>query len=99
MSTLLLTEVPDCHFQLWSCGSRFVDGILCLDVEGSEENSQDLSDFVKWKWEGKTSNDIVGHQFHEEVLLFDCAFVIAKEEGLIDILYSVIFVKGLKGSL
>jgi hypothetical protein len=77
----------------------FVDGILCLDVEGSEENSRDLSDFVKWKWEGETSNDVVGHQFHEEVLLFDCAFVIAKEEGLLNVLYYVIFVKGLKGPL
>ena len=55
-----------------------VDGILRLHVEGSEENSWDLSNFVKWKWEGKTSNDVVDHQFHEEVLLFDCAFVIAK---------------------
>ena len=74
----------------------FVDGILCLDVEGSEENSWDLSNFVKWKWEGETSNDVVGHK---ETLLFDCAFVNAKEEGLLDVLYSVIFVKGLKGPL
>ena len=37
----------------------FVDGILCLDVEGSEENSRDLSNYVKWKWEGETSNDVV----------------------------------------
>ena len=77
----------------------FVDGILRLDVEGSEENSWDLSDFFKWKWEGKTSNDVVGHQFHEEVLLFDCAFVIAKNTGLLDILYPVLYIKGLKGPL
>ncbi len=77
----------------------FVDGILRLDVEGSEENSWDLSDFVKGKWEGETSNDVIGHQFHKEILLFDCTFVIAKEEGLLDVLYSVIFVKGLKGPL
>ena len=70
-----------------------------MDVERSEENSRDLSDFVEWKWESNTSNDVVDHQFHEEVLLFDCAFVIAKEEGLLDVLYSVIFVEGLKGSL
>ena len=73
-----------------------VDGILRLDVEGSEENSWDLSNFVKWKWEGETSNDVVGHK---EVLLFDCAFVNAKEEGLLDVLFSVIFIKGLKGPL
>jgi len=47
--------------------AAFVDGILHLDVEGSEENSRDLSNYVKWKWEGETSNDVVGHQFHEEV--------------------------------
>ena len=70
-----------------------------MDVERSEEDSRDLSDFVEWKWESKTSNDVVGHQFHEEVLLFDRAFVIAKDEGLLDVLYSVIFVKGLKGPL
>ena len=79
--------------------SALVDGILRLDVERSEEYSQDLSDVVEWKWKSETSNDVVGHQFHEEVLLFDCAFVIAKEEGLLDVLYSVIFVKGLKGPL
>ncbi len=61
--------------------------------------TRDLSDFVEWKWESKTSNDVVGHQLHKEVLLFDCAFVIAKEEGLPDVLFSVIFVKGLKGPL
>ena len=77
----------------------FVDGILCLDVERSKEDSRDLSDFFEWKWESETSNDVVGHQFHEEVLLFDCAFVAAKKEGLLDVLYSVIFVKGLKGPL
>jgi hypothetical protein len=60
-----------------------------LDVERSEEDSRDLSDFVEWKWESKTLNDVVGHQFHEEVLFFDCAFVIAKDEGLLDVLYSV----------
>jgi len=32
-------------------------------------------------------------------MLFDCAFVIAKEDGLLDILYSAIFVKGLNGPL
>ena len=79
--------------------AAFIDGILRLDIERSEEDSRDLSDFVEWKWESKTSNDVVGHQFHEEVLLFDCAFVIAKDEGLLDVLYSVIFVKGLKGPL
>ena len=61
--------------------------------------SWDLSDFVEWMWESKTLNDVVDHQFHKEVLLFDCAFVIAKDEGLLDVLYSVIFVKGLKGPL
>ena len=79
--------------------AAFIDGILRLDIERSEEDSRDLSDFVEWKWESKTSNDVVGHQFHEEVLLFDCAFVIAKDEGLLDLLYSVVFVKGLKGPL
>jgi hypothetical protein len=77
----------------------FVDGILHLDVERSKEDSRDLSDFVEWKRESKTSNDIVCHQFQKEVLLFDCAIVIAKNEGLLDVLYSVIFVKGLKGPL
>ena len=83
----------------WDYFAAFVDGILRLDVERSEEDSRDLSDFAEWKWESETSNDVVGHQFHEEVLLFDCAFVIAKDEGLLDVLYSVIFVKGLKGPL
>ncbi len=79
--------------------AAFIDGILHLDIERSEEDSRDLSDFVEWKWESETSNDVVGHQFHEEVLLFDCAFVIAKDEGLLDLIYSVVFVKGLKGPL
>jgi hypothetical protein len=71
----------------WDYFAAFVDGILRLDVERSEEDSRDLSDFAEWKWESETSNDVVGHQFHEEVLLFDCAFVIAKDEGLLDVLY------------
>ena len=72
-----------------------VDGILRLDVEGSEENSWDLSNFVKWKWEGETSNDVVGHK---EVLLFDCAFVNAKEEGLLDVLFFCHLHQGAEGA-
>jgi hypothetical protein len=83
----------------WEYFAAFIDGILRLDVERSKEDSRDLSDFVEWKRESKTSNDVVGHQFHKEVLLFDCAFVIAKNEGLLNVLHSVIFVKGLKGPL
>ena len=77
----------------------FVDGILRLDVERSKEYSRDLSDVVEWKWKSETSNDVVGHQCLKEILLFDCAFVIAKNEGLLNVLYSVNFVKGLKGPL
>jgi len=79
--------------------AAFVDGILRLDVERSEEYSQDLSDVVEWKWKSETSNDVVGHQFLKEILLFDCAFVIAKNESLLNVLYSVLFIKGLKGPL
>jgi len=88
-----------CKLVLGNYFATFVDGILRLDVKRSKENSRDPSDFVKWKWESETSNDVVGHQFHEEVLLFDCAFVIAKDEGLLNVLYSVIDIKGLKGPL
>ena len=56
----------------------FVDGILRLDVERSKEYSRDLSDVVEWKWKSETLNDVISHQFLEEILLFDCAFVIAK---------------------
>mgnify|MGYP006185380145 CR=1 FL=1 len=79
--------------------SAFVDGVLRLDVERSEENSQDLSNFAEWKRDGKTSNNIVGYKFLEEFLLFDCTFVVSKIEGVFDILYSVLFVERLKGPL
>jgi hypothetical protein len=46
-----------------------------------------------------SGSGVVGHQFFEEVLLFDCAFMIAKNYCLIDVLYSVLFIKGLKGPL
>ena len=79
--------------------SALVDGILRLDVERSEENSRDLSNFAEWKRDGKTSNNIVGYKFLEEFLLFDCTFVVSKIECLLNVLYYVIFVKGLKGPL
>jgi hypothetical protein len=58
-----------------------------------------LNDFVEWEWESKTLNDIVSYQFFEEVLLLDCAFVVAKNESLLNVLNFVLFIKGLKGSL
>ncbi len=64
----------------------------------SEEDSRDLSDFVKWERESETSNDVASHQFYEEVLLMDCAFEINKNKSFFNVLYSVIFV-GLKGPL
>jgi hypothetical protein len=79
--------------------AAFVDGVLRLDVERSEKDSWNLSDFVEWEWESKASNDVVGYHFLEEVLLLDCAFVVAKNESLINVLNSVLFIKGLKGPL
>ena len=67
-----------------------------MDVERSEKDSWNLSDFVGWEWESEASNDVVGNQFFEEVLLLDCAFVVAKNESLLNILNSVLFIKGLK---
>ena len=83
----------------WNDLSAFVDGILCLDVERSEENSWDLSVFAEWKRDCKTSGNIVGYEFLEEFLLFVCTFVVSKIEGIFDILYSVLFVERLKGPL
>ena len=79
--------------------SAFVDGILRLDVERSEENSRDLSNFVEWKRDGKSSNNAVGYEFLEEFLLFVSAFVVSEIEGVFDVLYSVLFVERLKGPL
>ena len=62
--------------------SAFVDGVLRLDVERSEENSRDLSNFAERKWDGKTSNNIVGYKFLEEFLLFVSAFVVSEIEGV-----------------
>ena len=70
-----------------------------MDIERSKEYSRDLSDFVEWKWESETSNDIIGHKFFEEVLLFDCAFVIVKNKSRLKLLYSVLLVERLKGPL
>jgi hypothetical protein len=58
-----------------------------------------LSDFVKWEWKSEASNDVAGYQFLEEVLLLDCAFVVAKNKNLLDILNPVLFIKELKGPL
>ena len=77
----------------------FVDGVLRLDVEKSEKDSWNLSDFVKWEWESKALNNVIGYQFFEEVLLLDCAFVVAKNKSLLNVLNSVLFIKGLKGPL
>ncbi len=79
--------------------AAFVDGVLHLDVERSEKDSWNLSDFVEWDWESEALNDVVGYQFFEEVLLLDCAFVVDKDESLLNVLNSVPFIKGLKGPL
>ena len=76
--------------------SVFVDSVLRLDVERSKKDSWNLSDFVEWEWESKASNDVVSYQFFEDVLLLDCAFVVAKNESLPNVLNSVLFIKGLK---
>ena len=83
----------------WNDLSSFVDGILRLDVERSEENSWDLSDFAEWKRDCKTSDNIVSYEFLEEFLLFVCAFVVSEIEGVFDVLYSVLFCERLKGPL
>jgi hypothetical protein len=88
-----------CKPVFWNDLSVFVDGILRLDVERSEENSRDLSNFAEWKRDGKTSNNVVGYRFLEEFLLFVCAFVVSEIEGVFDVLYSVLFVDRLKGPL
>jgi hypothetical protein len=44
-------------------------------------------------------NNIVGYKFLEEFLLFVCAFVVSKIEGVVDVLYSVLFIERLKGPL
>ncbi len=68
--------------------SAFVDGILRLeDVERSEENSRDLSNFAEWKRDGKTSDNIVSYEFLEEFLMFVCAFVVSKIEGVFNVLF------------
>ena len=79
--------------------SALVDGILRLDVERSEENSRDLSNFAEWERNGKTSDNIVSYEFLEEFLLFVCAFVVSEIEGIFDLLYPVLFVERLKGPL
>ena len=81
-----------CEPVFWNDLSAFVDGILRLDVEWSEENSWDLSDFAEWKRDCKTSDNIIGYEFLEEFFLFVCTFVVSKIEGIFDILYSVLFV-------
>jgi hypothetical protein len=70
---------------------------LHLDVERSKEDSWDLSDFVEGKWDSKTSNDVIGHQCYEEVLLLDCVFVVAKNKGFLNVIDLVLFVEKLKG--
>ena len=70
-----------------------------MDVERSEEDSWNLSDFVEWEWESKASNDVVSYQFFEEVLLLDCTFVVAEIKSLHNVLNSVLFINGLKGPL
>ena len=65
----------------------------------SKENSRDLRNFAEWKRDGKTSINIAGYKFLEEFLLFVCAFVVSKIEGVVDVLYSVLFVERLKGPL
>ncbi len=57
-----------CKPVFWNDLFAFVDGILRLDVERSEENSRDLSNFAEWKRDGKTSNNVVGYKFLEEFL-------------------------------
>jgi len=88
-----------CKPVFWNDLSAFVDGILRLDVERSEENSRDLSNFAERKRDGKTSNNIVGYKFLEEFLLFVCAFEVSEIEGVFDVLYSVLFFERLKGPL
>ena len=69
-----------------------------VDVERSKEDSQDLSIFLG-EQESKTSNNFAGHQHFEEALLFDCAFVDAKNEDFLDILDLVLFAERLKGPI
>ncbi len=72
-----------------------------MDVERSKNDSWNLSDFVEWEWEreSKALNNVGGYQFFKEVLLLDCAFVVSKNESLLNDLNSVLFIKGLKGPL
>ena len=70
-----------------------------MDVERSEENSRDLNDFAEWKRDCASSSNVVDYEFLEEFLLFVCALVVSEIEGVFDVLYSVLFVKRLKGPL
>ena len=83
----------------WNDLSAFVDGILRLDVERSEENSRDLDNFAEWKRDGESSNNVVSYEFLEEFLLFVWAFAVSKIEGVFDVLFSVFFAERLKGPL
>ncbi len=86
-----------CEPIFWNDLSAFVDGILRLDVERSEENSRDLSNFAEWKRDGESSNNVVGYEFLKE-FLFVCIFVVSEIEGVFDVLFSVLFAERLKGA-
>ena len=86
-------SVFGCYF------AAFIDGVLRLDVERSEENSRDLNDFAEWKRDCESSSNVVGYEFLEEFLLFVCALMVSEFEGIFDVLYSVLFVERLKGPL
>ena len=88
-----------CKPVFWNDLSAFIDGILRLDVERSEENSRDLNNFAEWKKDGESSNNVVSYEFLEEFLLFVCAFVVSEIEGVFDVLFSVLFAERLKGPL
>jgi hypothetical protein len=88
-----------CEPVFWNDLSAFVDGVLRLNVERSEENSRDLNDFAEWKRDCESSSNVVCYEFLEEFLLFVCALVVSEIEGVFDVLYSVLFVKRLKGPL
>ena len=68
-----------------------------MDVKRSKKDSWDMNNFVEGKRESKTSNDVVCHQLSEEILLLDCAIVVAKNKGFFDVLDLVLFVERLKG--
>ncbi len=66
------------HPVLWNDYLPFVDCLLQLNVEWSDDGTQDLLSFVEWQDKSKTSDDIVSDQGQKEFFLLACALVVSK---------------------